>query len=250
MAKNQAILEVAWLGQVEYRAAWDLQNRLAAQITAGERPPALLLLEHPHVYTIGRRGGQANLIWNDRERTKHGVDLVEVDRGGDITYHGPGQLVGYPLMRLAVPGWQGERLPQADFVGYLRRLEAVLIDTLASFNIPAIRKEGYTGVWVPASRLDEQPGVEPQDGKIVSIGVKVDARGVTRHGFALNVQPQMDYWQGIIPCGLEGVRMLSMADLLSQVPDVSQVADRVALAFGRTFDFKLVWNNSLEGMKS
>lgn len=242
MAKSGEILDVAWLGQVEYRAAWDLQNRLAASIAAGERPPILLLLEHPHVFTIGRRGRQANLIWDEQERAEHGVDLVEVDRGGDITYHGPGQLVGYPLMQLSLPGWQGERLPQADYVGYLRRLEAVLIEVLASFGIPAVRKEGYTGVWLP--------GTAEQQLKIASIGVKVDARGVTRHGFALNVQPNMDYWQGIIPCGLEGVRMAAMADLISTPPEMAQVVERIAQVFERTFDFQLTWVDHLEELTS
>lgn len=239
-----------WLGQIEYRAAWDLQYQLAGQIAAGERPAVLLLLEHPHVYTIGRRGGMDNLVWDEQERAEHGVDLVEVDRGGNITYHGPGQLVGYPLVRLAAPGWQGERLPQADFVGYLRQLESVLIDSLAAFAVQAVRKDGFTGVWIPASRLPAIPGSIPQDGKIASIGVKVDARGVTRHGFALNVQPQMEYWQGIVPCGLDGVRMTSMAELISPAPDMSQVIERVALTFARQFGFKLVSKNDLEGINS
>ncbi len=242
MAEHQKILEVVWLGRVEYRAAWDLQNRLADGIAAGERPPILLLLEHPHVYTIGRRGGQANLLWDERKRAERGVDLVEVDRGGDITYHGPGQLVGYPLVQLAAPGWQGDRLPQADYVGYVRRLETMLIEVLASFGISAIQKEGYTGVWVP--------GGAAQDGKIASIGVKVDARGVTRHGFALNVQPEAEYWQGIVPCGLEGVRMAAMADLISPAPDMAQVVRQVGEVFSRTFAFKLAWIDHLEGLTS
>lgn len=247
MAEHSELLEVVWLGRVEYRAAWELQNRLAAGIAAGERPPILLLLEHPHVYTIGRRGGQANLLWDERERLERGVDLVEVDRGGDITYHGPGQLVGYPLVRLASPGWQGDRLPQADYVGYLRRLEAVLIDVLETFGIPAIQKDGYTGVWVSGTRL---PGGAPQDSKIASIGVKVDARGVTRHGFALNLQPAQEYWQGIVPCGLEGVRMAAMADIISPPPDMAQVVQRVGEAFARKFGFELAWIDHLEGSAS
>lgn len=247
MAEHRELLEVIWLGRVEYRAAWELQNRLAAGIASGERPPILLLLEHPHVYTIGRRGGQANLLWDERERAERGVDLVEVDRGGDITYHGPGQLVGYPLMQLAQPGCQGDRLPQADYVGYLRRLEVMLIELLASFGIPAFQKEGYTGVWVSGA---QPSGSSAPDGKIASIGVKVDARGVTRHGFALNLQTDMTYWQGIVPCGLDGVRMASMADLISPLPDMVQVARRVGEVFAEIFSFELAWIDHLEGLAS
>lgn len=235
-------LEVVWLGHIEYRAAWDLQNRLAALIAAGERPQTLLLLEHPHVFTIGRRGGRDHLLWDQTELNRRGVDVVEVDRGGDITYHGPGQLVGYPLLRLSPPGWYGERLPQADFVGYIRHLEQVIIHALAAFSIHAVQREGLTGVWVHPS-----PGDPAQVGKIASIGVKVDRRGISRHGFALNVQPAMDYWQGIIPCGLDNVRMLSMADLIQPVPALRLVAARLAQAFADSFGLELVWKDRIEG---
>jgi lipoyl(octanoyl) transferase len=178
--------ETLFLGQIEYQAAWDLQNRLAADIAAGKSGPVLLLLEHPHTYTIGRRGGDQHLLWDEARLQAEGASVYHVDRGGDITYHGPGQLVGYPLLPLAVPGWQGERLPQADYVGYLRKLEKVLILTLARFGIVAAQRDGLTGVWLPAEvwarcpRCD--PGLGPAPAKIASIGVKVDGRGVTRHG--------------------------------------------------------------------
>lgn len=243
MLSGESLVEVVWLGQMEYRAAWELQNELAAQIAAGSRPQTLLLLEHPHVFTIGRRGGYDHLIWDAVERALHGVDLVEVDRGGDITYHGPGQLVGYPLLRLAEPGWQGERLPQADFVGYIRRLEAVLIRALSGFGIPAMRREGLTGVWVPGDSLDGRPGLSARDSKIASIGVKVDRLGISRHGFALNVQPQMDYWQGIVACGLDGVQMISMADLLEEVPAMPAVVEPVTREFGEIFGVHVVFTH-------
>lgn len=248
MKTNKETIEVVWLGLTDYQAAWELQNRLAAPIAEGRRPPVLLLLEHPHVYTIGRRGGRDNLVWDEPERKQRGVDLVEVDRGGDITYHGPGQLVGYPLLQLAAPGWQGERLPQADFVGYVRRLEMVLIQTLASFGIPAFQREGLTGVWVPDHRQAEISSSAARDGKIASIGVKVDVRGVTRHGFALNVQPEMDYWQGIVACGLDGVRMVSMADLIEPVPEMAQVVEQAVQSFAAVFGFEIIWKKQLEGV--
>ena len=241
MNPQRETIEVIWLGQVEYQATWDLQNRLAAEIAGGTQAPILLLLEHPHTFTIGRRGGQEHLVWDEQQRAQAGVELVEVDRGGDITYHGPGQLVGYPLLRLAVPGWQGERLPQADFVGYIRRLEEVLIHTLAKFAIQAERRAGLTGVWVPADSTSSQPG------KIASIGVKVDARGISRHGFALNVAPQMEYWQGIVACGLDGVRMAAMADLVTPTPPMKQVVQQAALSFGKVFGVDLVWKDELAG---
>ena len=233
-------VEVIWLGQVNYRAAWDLQNRLAAEIAGGTQNPILLLLEHPHTFTIGRRGGREHLVWDEQQRAQAGVEVVEVDRGGDITYHGPGQLVGYPLLRLAAPDWQGERLPQADYVGYIHQLEEVLIQTLAAFDIQAERRSGLTGVWVPADSTTSQPG------KVASIGVKVDAKGISRHGFALNVAPQMEYWQGIVACGLDGVCMTAIADQLTPTPPMEQVVQQAALSFGNVFGVDLVWKSELE----
>lgn len=232
--------QVYWLGELEYQQAWDLQNFLAEQIAAGKQPPSLLLLEHPHTYTIGRRGGREHILWSEEEIKRRGIAVFEVDRGGDITYHGPGQLVGYPLLPLASAGWQGERLPQADFVGYVRKLEEVLIRTLAYYGIEAYRLEGLTGVWVnkPAEEV-------PLPVKIASIGVKVDARGISRHGFALNVQPEMVYWQGIIPCGLDGVQMTAMAEWLSPCPSVLQVAQQVSRFFESVFGCVAEWQTAL-----
>lgn len=237
------ICEVHWLGRQEYAHAWQIQADLAAQVASGRQPATLLLLEHPHTFTVGRRGGLEHVVWDEGERRARGVDLLEVDRGGDVTYHGPGQLVGYPLIPLAQPGWQGERLPQADFVGYVRKLEQTLILALAKYSIPGAQRVGLSGVWVMAEDLGRcprpDPRLRPAPGKIASIGVKVDARGVSRHGFALNVQPDMSYWQGIIACGLDGVQMLAMADLLEETPDIQQVAEEIAAAFGRVFGYEI-----------
>ncbi len=226
--------EIYWLGLVDYDAAWALQNQIADEIHWGQRPATVLFLEHPHVFTIGRRGSRAHILWDEAECTRRGIILREVDRGGDVTYHGPGQLVGYPILPLAQPDWEGERLPQADFVGYLRKLEELLIRLLEAYGISAYRREGLTGVWVnlPHSSPPGQPA------KIASIGVKVDRFGISRHGFALNVAPQMNYWTGIIPCGLEGVRMTSMAELLPAPPSMPTLAVQTAHLFCAVFEFE------------
>lgn len=230
---SQAPLDVYWLGRVDYDLAWTLQNQIADEIRLGQRPATLLLLEHPHVFTIGRRGSRAHILWDDAECARRQVILREVDRGGDVTYHGPGQLVGYPILPLAQTGWVGDRLPQTDFIGYLRRLEDVLIALLDSYGVNAFRREGLTGVWVNLSL----PGGSSLPAKIASIGVKVDRFGISRHGFALNVSPQMAYWNGIIPCGLEGVRMTSLAELMASPPTVLEVAAQLAPIFSRIFNF-------------
>lgn len=242
--------QAAWLGLVDFDAAWQLQDRLAAQVAARERPPLLLLLEHPHTYTFGRRGHGENLRWSEAELQQRGVTLRWIDRGGDITYHGPGQLVGYPLLPLAPAGWSAERLPQADYVGYLRQLEEVLILTLAGLGVVTGRREGHTGVWVMADvwgrclRCD--PHVKPQPAKIASIGVKVDARGISRHGFALNINPEREYWEGIHPCGLQGVTMADLADFFDPPPAVEEVARKTADVFARVFDLQLDWVDKVE----
>jgi lipoyl(octanoyl) transferase len=231
------------LGLIPYDEAWRLQDRLADEIAAGERPPTLLLLEHPHTYTFGRRGHAENLLWNEVEMAQRGITVEWVDRGGDVTYHGPGQLVGYPLLPLAPRDWQGNRLPQADFVGYLRKLEKTLILALAHFGLPAGQREGLTGVWVQPDVASRCPRCDPRKSKmplkIASIGVKVDARGISRHGFALNVDPQMDYWEGIIPCGLDGVQMASLAELIDPIPSMEQVMDAVTHSFGDVFGCRM-----------
>ena len=196
--------EVLDFGVIEYEQAWKLQDQYAAEIAEGKRPPTLLLLEHPHVYTFGRRGKQENLLWGESQLKEKGITIHWVDRGGDVTYHGPGQLVGYPLMPLTptpLPVGEG-RIPQADYVGYIRKLEKTLIVALARLGLAAGQRSGLTGVWIQADVHSRCPRCKPEDrkkpAKIAAIGVKVDARGVSRHGFALNVNPDMEYWDGII----------------------------------------------------
>ncbi|GAB4463179.1 MAG: lipoyl(octanoyl) transferase LipB [Anaerolineales bacterium] len=234
------------LGMIEYETAWKLQDEYAAEIAGGVRPPTLLLLEHPHVYTFGRRGRQENLLWGEAQLREKGIAIHWVDRGGDVTYHGPGQLVGYPLLPLSptsLPlgeGQRGEgRIPQADYVGYVRKLEEALIIALANLGIAAGQRPGLTGVWVQADVHSRCLRCSPQDrqkpAKIAAIGVKVDARGVSRHGFALNVNPDMTYWDGIIACGLQDEAVVSLADLFAEPPSMEQVKAEVTRAFRAVF---------------
>ncbi|HNH26868.1 MAG TPA: lipoyl(octanoyl) transferase LipB, partial [Anaerolineales bacterium] len=195
-------IEILDLGLIDYEQAWKLQDEYAGEIAKGLRPPTLLLLEHPHVYTFGRKGNASNLLWNENQLKEKGIATYWVDRGGDVTYHGPGQLVGYPLIPLGRLN-QDNRLPEADYVGYIRKLETMLIGVLMNYGIASGQRPGKTGVWIQADVHSRCIHCKPEDkqkpAKIAAIGVKVDVNGVTRHGFALNVNPDMDYWNGIIP---------------------------------------------------
>ncbi|HCE18193.1 MAG TPA: lipoyl(octanoyl) transferase [Anaerolinea thermolimosa] len=234
--------EAWWLGRVAYRKAWQLQNRLADLIAAGKQLPTLLLLEHPPTYTIGRMGNRDHLLLDDQRLAERNLTVVEVDRGGDITYHGPGQLVGYPILPLAPVDWQGGVLGKADFVGYLRRLEACLIEALGQLGVRAIRRDGLTGVWVEENREGDAPAYV----KVASIGVKIDSRGITRHGFALNLATDMEYWEGIVPCGLEGVRMTNLVDYIAGATHSMAVLDAIVEAFGRVMGYEMVFSKEPE----
>ncbi len=230
-------LNIIDLGLIEYKTAWNLQNEYAAEIAEGKRPPTLLLLEHPHVYTFGRKGRAENLLWNEEQLKQKDISTHWVDRGGDITYHGPGQLVGYPLIPLT-PIRPDRSEVNADYVGYVRRLEKTLIAALMHLGVGAGQRSGMSGVWVQADVYSRCQNCKPEDkekpAKIAAIGVKVDARGVTRHGFALNVDPDMEYFEGIIACGLNEP-VVSLADLLTPVPTMQKVKQEIAQAFEQTF---------------
>jgi len=229
------------LGLIAYERAWKLQDSYAAEIAAGTRPPTLFLLEHPHVYTFGRRGQAENLLWNEAQLKEKGIAMHWVDRGGDVTYHGPGQLVGYPLIPLGRVNAEN-KIPQADYVGYVRKLEKMLIVALAHLGLVAGQQTGMTGVWVQADVWSRCPRCKPEDrhkpAKIAAIGVKVDAQGVSRHGFALNVDPDMYYWEGIIACGLADYPVVSLADLLDPAPTMEKVKQEIIAAFGEVFGYK------------
>jgi lipoate-protein ligase B len=239
---------------MDYERAWRLQDEYAAEIAEGKRPPTLLLLEHPHVYTFGRRGKQENLLWGESQLREKGIDIHWVDRGGDVTYHGPGQLVGYPLLPLGVQSFQtlerqsqetrdSSRIPQADYVGYVRKLEKTLIVALARLGLAAGQRSGLTGVWIQADVHSRCPRCKPEDrqkpAKIAAIGVKVDTHGISRHGFALNVNPDMEYWDGIIACGLQDEPVVSLADLFPDPPLMEGVKREVVTAFGEVFGYEM-----------
>lgn len=242
--------EILDLGLIDYETAWKLQDEYAAQIAAGTRPPTLLLLEHPHVYTFGRKGNANNLLWKENQLKEKGISTYWVDRGGDVTYHGPGQLVGYPLIPLnpikpdrsqeeAMDGEDSLRPVRSDYVGYIRKIEEMLIGVLMNYGIASGQIPGKTGVWIQADVHSRCPRCKPEDrkkpAKIAAIGVKVDAKGVTRHGFALNVNPDMDYWEGIIPCGLTEP-VVSLADLLNPMPTMEDVKARISVSFRKIFE--------------
>ena len=247
MAERKSMkLDVLDLGLIEYETAWKLQDQYAAEIAEGKRAPTLLLLEHPHVYTFGRRGKQENLLWGESQLKEKGIAIHWVDRGGDVTYHGPGQLVGYPLLPLGSPhpqppsrGERGVRMPDADYVGYVRKLEEVIITALARLGLVSGQRSGLTGVWIQPDVHSRCPRCSPEDrrkpAKVAAIGVKVDARGVSRHGFALNVNPDMEYWDGIIACGLQDEPVASLADLLTDPPSMERVKAEVVKAFSEVF---------------
>jgi lipoate-protein ligase B len=249
--------DVCDLGVIEYERAWKLQDEYAAEIAIGTRAPTLFLLEHPHVYTFGRKGHAENLLWNDRRLKERGVAVHWVDRGGDVTYHGPGQLVGYPLIPLGritkepsvqnlEPG-QGRsgsmRIPGSDYVGYVRKLERSLLVALARLGLAAGQIPGLTGVWVQPDVFSRCPRCKPEDrkkpAKIAAIGVKVDVHGISRHGFGLNVNPDMTYWDGIVACGLADHPVVSLADLLPHPPDMQTVKNEVTAAFAETFEYEI-----------
>jgi lipoate-protein ligase B len=251
-SKEKMNIDITDLGIVEYERAWKLQDEYAREIAEGKRAPTLLLLEHPHVYTFGRRGKQENLLWGESQLKEKGIDIHWVDRGGDVTYHGPGQLVGYPLIPLAPIPFQGNgdkgegetRIPQADYVGYVRKLEKTLIVALARLGLAAAQRPGLTGVWIQADVHSRCPRCKPEDrqkpAKIAAIGVKVDARGISRHGFALNVDPDMEYWDGIIACGLQNEPVVSLADLFPEPPSMERVKQELVAAFQEVFGYEVI----------
>lgn len=228
MPMNRSLPRVraCWLGSVPYREAWDLQAELVTGLRAGTGHDTLLLLEHPHVFTLGKAASQADLLWDEDERARRYVEVVWSDRGGEATYHGPGQLVGYPVLDLAHLDLSIPR--------YLELLERSLIEYLAELGIDSQPGEpGLTGVW---------RGRE----KLAAIGIKLN-RSVVSHGFALNVTTDLEYFEGIIPCGHAELRPTSVAAAGGRPVATRAAAEAYARHFGRVFGVGVEWVPSLEG---
>jgi lipoyl(octanoyl) transferase len=195
-------ITVVRAGRVPYLEAWGWQRELAARRQAGEIGDVLLLLEHPRVYTLGRRADEGNLVLDADERARRGIEVHRIDRGGDVTYHGPGQLVGYPIWKL-----DGPRV-----VDHVRTLEEINLRLLASFGVRGERVAGFSGVWVG-------------DAKVTAVGVHVSAGAVTTHGWATNVTSDLTDFDGIVPCGITDKRVTSLA-ALGVTTDLDEAADR------------------------
>ncbi|MEZ5352759.1 MAG: lipoyl(octanoyl) transferase LipB [Bryobacteraceae bacterium] len=212
----QRVCEVRDLGRVPYRESVRLQKDLVERRKANAIPDQLLFVEHPHVITLGRNAREANILATPAVLSRAGVDVVETDRGGDVTYHGPGQIVGYPILDLKA--WK------RDVGAYLRAIEQVLIDALADFGIAAGREQGMTGVWV-------------QGRKVAAIGVHL-SRWVTSHGFALNVDTDLDYFRYIVPCGL--TRPVGAIREFGCEAGYGNIQAAIVARFAEVFDFNIV----------
>jgi lipoyl(octanoyl) transferase len=202
-------------GTVSYQEAWDLQRTIHLMRTSGAIEDTLLLLEHPHTYTLGKTADRTNLIGSEEYLEKNGISVFEIDRGGDITYHGPGQIVGYPIIDLNK--WK------PDTHLYLRNLEEVIIKVLAEYGIESGRKPEYTGVWVGES-------------KIAAIGIRV-SRWVTMHGFAFNINTDLELFNGIIPCGIKDKEVTSLSRLLKREINIDEVKQKLRDQFVLHFDY-------------
>lgn len=203
------------LGLIDYQEAWNLQRNLFQKRLDNKIKDTLLLLEHPHTYTLGKSSDKANLLFTDTELKNRNISVYDIDRGGDITYHGPGQLVGYSIMDLSK--WK------MDTHKYLRALEEVIIQTLLEFGISSECNDEHTGVWV-------------DDKKICALGIKV-SRWITMHGFALNLNTDMNLFKGIVPCGIDDKGVVSLKELLNTSIDIEKIKNILAEKFKIIFEY-------------
>lgn len=227
MNRSPRVTRAYWLGRIGYQACWDLQRSLVEQVRAGETPSTLLLLEHEPVFSMGRRATLDHVHWDAAERDRREIDLVWSDRGGDVTYHGPGQLTGYPILDLPALG--------TDIISYIRRLERSLIAYLRDLGISAAPGgPGLTGVW-------------SQGAKVAAIGVKLNHHTITDHGFALNVTDEpLANFTGIVPCGLDDKAVTSIASLGGPRLTVEAAARGYAIQFAQEFACELDWPSAGE----
>ncbi|MGE5440476.1 MAG: lipoyl(octanoyl) transferase LipB [Bacteroidota bacterium] len=209
------------LGLIDYEKAWELQRKTFDLRRNKDVPDTLYLLEHPHTYTLGKVADRKNLISSENFLKEKGISVYDIDRGGDITYHGPGQIVGYPILDLTE--WK------QDTHLYLRSIEEVIILTCRDYGLHAGRIEKLTGVWI-------------EDRKIAAIGIKV-SRWITMHGFAFNVNTDLSLFQGIIPCGITDKSVTSLSKELGYDPDMNEVKEKLVNNFKRIFNYDSVLSN-------
>ena len=221
MSKSQNV-RACWLGSTPYQAAWDLQAEIVAAVREGSAPDTLLLLEHPHVFTMGKAASAGDLLWPESERSQRQVDVIWSDRGGEATYHGPGQLVGYPIINLVHF--------ELTIPVYIQKLEQSLIAYLRELGVESEPGErGLTGVWTRGE-------------KVAAIGIKLN-RGVVSHGFALNLTTDLHYFDGIVPCGHAEKRPTSVEALTGRRIESATAARDYARHFGRVFGTGAEWDS-------
>lgn len=226
-------------GLVPYQEAWAWQRRLIAERSAGHGQDTLLLLEHPPTITLGRAARREHILIADGEREHRGVALVESDRGGDVTYHAPGQIVGYPILKLVHYG--------GSVIRYVRNLEEVIIQVLALYGVSGRRVDGLTGVWVehayPEATVHQNISLAPPSrlAKVAAIGVKLSASGITSHGFALNVAPDLHGFAQIVPCGIQEHSVTSLEQLLgAAAPSLNEVKAHIVTCFAQVFGIHFI----------
>lgn len=253
------MISVVQLGIVDYTTGLRLQQQLVALRKEEKIGDVLFLLEHKPVITLGRNAKTANVVASPELLAQRGIELFECDRGGDVTFHGPGQIVGYPIFDLrgfATPDGKRKTLGAVEFV---RRLEEVLIRTCADFAIPTKRLPGLTGVWTDLKARDFRHADNAQDkeaasaaevgseGKLAAIGVHI-SRFVTSHGFALNVNTDLSYFNLIIPCGIKAKPVTSMQQQLDREADLNAVAESISRNFGTVFSSQMLWVETLDAL--
>lgn len=237
------VFQLLHLGRIGYLEALELQNRLVALRQEKRIGDVLLLLEHPPVLTLGRNADRANVLASDAELARRGIEIHAINRGGDVTYHGPGQIVGYPILDLRGE-FPGKRGPHLGAVEYVRWIEEALIRTCAEYGVLTQRVCGRTGVWTV-------PGGSIREKKIAAIGVHI-ARGVTSHGFAWNITADLRDFQLIVPCGISDAGVTSLEEEMNvrqgPVPTLEQAMHTVAKHFGRVFGRQMLFVESLESL--
>ena len=223
--ENQSIsrkLTVFDLGLIDYKKAWDLQLDIHQKRRTGEIEDVLLICEHPHTYTLGKIAERENLLFSEKQLEEKQISVYDIDRGGDITYHGPGQIVGYPIINLE--DWK------KDTHLYLRALEEILIRVCAEYGLNSVRNDEYTGVWI-------------NNRKICAIGIKV-SRWVTMHGFAFNVNTDLSLFNGIIPCGIQEKSVTSLSSELERTIRIEEVKNKVINIFKDVFEYNVISEES------